>query len=100
MWVYAGSRTVVYRDRAEAAALDESQRALWANDRQLAWRAANNSLRRLRTQTLTLPLTLALTLTLTLALTLTPTLSLTLTLALAFAACRLWREPPRRGAPV
>ena len=36
MWVYAGSRTVVYRDRAEAAALDESQRALWANDRQLA----------------------------------------------------------------
>ena len=36
VWVYAGSRTVVYRDRAEAAALDESQRALWANDRQLA----------------------------------------------------------------
>ena len=49
VWVYAGSRTVVYRDRAEASALDDSQRALWANDRQLAWRAANESLRRLGT---------------------------------------------------
>ena len=48
MWVYAGSRTVVYRDRAEASALDESQRALWANDQQLALRAANKGLRRLR----------------------------------------------------
>ena len=51
VWVYAGSRTVVYRDRAEASALDGSQRALWANDRQLALRAANRGLRRLGTPT-------------------------------------------------
>jgi len=51
VWVYAGSRTVVYRDRAEASALDGSQRALWANDRQLALRSANRGLRRLGTPT-------------------------------------------------
>lgn len=94
MWVYAGSRTVVYRDRAEASALDESQRALWANDQQLALRAANKGLRRLRNPDANAtppanPGPEAMIMT----------LALTLTLPEPCAACRFWRGPPRRGAP-